>query len=62
VETLARFVEPTQEIVSVAAEPEEKMPCVAAVRQLPDKAGKKMTVGARHRFLRGRFFGSKSHL
>jgi hypothetical protein len=38
------------ETCEVQVDVEEKIPFVAAVGQVPDKAGKEMVVGARHRF------------
>ena len=49
-ESLPRFVEPAQVVVSITGEPEEKVSLVAAMRQMPDMAGQKMAVGTRHRF------------
>ena len=49
-ESLPRFVEPAQVVVSITGKPEEKVSLVAAMSQVPDMAGQEMAIGTRHRF------------
>ena len=48
-EALARFVEPVQVVLAIARELEQELTPVTAVRDVPDQAGEKLSIGARHR-------------
>jgi hypothetical protein len=50
-ESLSHLKEPPNVTSPIARKFQEELPLVATMREVPDSAGQKITVGARHLFL-----------